>query len=177
MNVNDSKVYTDCVEDIDTPLSDICFNEDLYTRPPTVEFTVVRRKTDNKESSDSNNGVNNNNNIVNNSTNNTQRNSSNNSINNNRDISNNNSNISRINANHRDTPNGSFMATNSRQITPEDLNLPDSVWINGRDRQVYVGQKGAAYYLSDNGKNCCYHISITIYQHTFESVVISYRKI
>ena len=34
-------VHTDCVEDVDTLLSDICFNEDLYAKPPTVEFTVV----------------------------------------------------------------------------------------------------------------------------------------
>lgn len=34
-------VHTDCVEDVDTLLADICFNEDLYAKPPTVEFTVI----------------------------------------------------------------------------------------------------------------------------------------
>ena len=29
------------MEDSDTPLADICFNEDLYSKPPTVEFTVI----------------------------------------------------------------------------------------------------------------------------------------
>jgi hypothetical protein len=32
------------VEDPDTLLADICFNEDLYTKPPTVEFTVTEEQ-------------------------------------------------------------------------------------------------------------------------------------
>jgi hypothetical protein len=159
MNVNDSKVYTDCVEDIDTPLSDICFNEDLYTRPPTVEFTVVRQTGDkNKESSDPNSNTNSYNNIVN-STNSIVRNSSSNSMHSNNGNINNNisrnashrDNLPSHSASHRDSVPNTYMTTNSRQLTPEDLNLPDSIWLNNRDRQVYVGQKGKAYYLSDNG--------------------------
>ena len=39
--MNSMSVHTDCVEDVDTLLADICFNEDLYAKPPTVEFTVT----------------------------------------------------------------------------------------------------------------------------------------
>lgn len=126
MNVNDSKVYTDCVEDIDTPLSDICFNEDLYTRPPTVEFTVVRSTADvNKETTD---------------------------VSSSKDTVKSNSNPSWMNTVHRANPTNTYTMPTNNRITPEDLNLPDSIWISGRDRQIFVGSKGKAYYLSDNGK-------------------------
>ena len=39
--MNSTSVHRDCVEDAETLLSDICFNEDFYSKPPTVEFTVI----------------------------------------------------------------------------------------------------------------------------------------
>ena len=42
--MNSTSVHKDCVEDPDTLLADICFNEDLYTKPPTVEFTVTEEQ-------------------------------------------------------------------------------------------------------------------------------------
>ena len=44
-NVNSTSVHRDCVEDADILLSDICFNEDFYSKPPTVEFTVIDEVT------------------------------------------------------------------------------------------------------------------------------------
>jgi hypothetical protein len=43
--VNSTSVHRDCVEDADILLSDICFNEDFYSKPPTVEFTVIDEVT------------------------------------------------------------------------------------------------------------------------------------
>lgn len=44
--MNSTSVHRDCVEDADILLSDICFNEDFYSKPPTVEFTVIDEVTD-----------------------------------------------------------------------------------------------------------------------------------
>lgn len=183
-NVNSTSVHKDCVEDPDTLLADICFNEDLYTKPPTVEFTVtdeqtapprIRKTATSSGSSSSSSNISSfrDSNISNNN------NSSSNISNNNNIVG-----SSRGSALDRTEFFSAATAPTSRPKVirvagteppqkiayssgkeipfDHDEEKEMTVYTNGRNRKVFYGINGAPYYITDTGmfslSLCSYHV-------------------
>lgn len=173
-NVNSMSVHTDCVEDVDTLLADICFNEDLYAKPPTVEFTV----TDHNASA----GISTTSKVRRASTSNIASSSSSSSNSNNNNSTTSSSTIIRDSAailnsssgNGRSeilatttTPNNRLRKVRTPLTEPSAKSVHSSVkevpfdndeekdmtvYISGRNRVVYYGINGSPYYITDSGK-------------------------
>jgi hypothetical protein len=191
-NVNSTSVHKDCVEDPDTLLADICFNEDLYTKPPTVEFTVteeqivpprIRKAATTAMGSSS---------IVSSSSSFRDSNVSNSSSSSS-NISNSNSSSSSIVSNSRNNvlDRSEFFSTSTAPISrtkmtrvagteppqkiaynsgkeipfDHDEEKEMTVYTNGRNRKVYYGINGAPYYITDTGAVLLYvHCVCTVGQ-------------
>lgn len=175
-NVNSTSVHRDCVEDAETLLSDICFNEDFYSKPPTVEFTVIDEvavssnvsgssliddsiaslKARRSSTSDANSSI----------------------SSSSRNISASGGNVLNVSAQRSNVTSSSSTSSTSAsrrkvgRIPPAEPSEPSlkvayssgveipldysigqeiSIYTSGRNRKVYYGLNGAPYYITDTG--------------------------
>jgi hypothetical protein len=180
-NVNSTSVHKDCVEDPDTLLADICFNEDLYTKPPTVEFTVTEEQiapprirkvattavgsssivsssssssSNFRDSNVSNSSSSSSSNISNSNSSSIVSNSRNNVLDRSEFFSTSTAPISRTKMTRvAGTEPPQKIAYNSGKEIPfdHDEEKEMTVYTNGRNRKVYYGINGAPYYITDTG--------------------------
>ena len=174
-NVNSTSVHRDCVEDAETLLSDICFNEDFYSKPPTVEFTVIDEVVVSSNGSGSS--------VIDDSiaSSKARRSSTsdaNSSSSSSRNTSASSSNVLNISAQRSNITSSSFTPSTSAsrikagRIPPAEPSEPSlkvayssgveipldysigqeiSIYTSGRNRKVYYGLNGAPYYITDTG--------------------------
>ena len=179
-NVNSTSVHRDCVEDAETLLSDICFNEDFYSKPPTVEFTVIDEVVVSSNGSGSS--------VIDDSiasskarrrsTSDANSSSSSSSSSSSRNTLASSSNVLNISAQRSNITSSSFTPSTSAsrikagRIPPAEPSEPSlkvayssgveipldysigqeiSIYTSGRNRKVYYGLNGAPYYITDTG--------------------------
>ena len=175
--MNSTSVHRDCVEDAETLLSDICFNEDFYSKPPTVEFTVIDEVVVSSNGSGSSVIDDS---VVSSKARRSSTSDANSSSSSSRNTSASSSNVLNISAQRSNITSSSFNPSTSTsasrikagRIPPAEHSEPSlkvayssgveipldysigqeiSIYTSGRNRKVYYGLNGAPYYITDTG--------------------------